>query len=176
MSIVPEGKDYRLSSNDANDGPLKFVLPGGKTNLEGKVNILVHFCGVCNQEMKSINDLVEHAQLEHDGMRYKCDNCDYKCKQPFQLAGHRLARHHLETEGFKILECEFAEEEGCSYKCIDPYLLQNHVNGVHKKLRNFKCGVCDKDFTQKASLKTHMDQVHVKLKNYVILVSHYFSI
>ena len=132
LSKVPEGKDPRLQSTKSTDSPLKYVLPGGHTHLKGKVNTVVVFCGVCNKEMKNSKDLVEHRLQEHDGMKFRCDGCDYLCKRPAELARHRLSRHLLETEGFKSLTCHY---DDCDFKCLEVSkdMLQKHIGNVDFK-------------------------------------------
>ena len=43
--------------------------------------------------------------------------------------------------------------------------MNNHINTVHKKLKNFKCTSCDKSFTENGNLKRHVTTLHGKEKN-----------
>ena len=162
LTKAAEEKDAGLhnTSISTDSSPLKCILPGGKAHVKGK---LVISCGVCNKEMKNSKVLVEHRAQEHDGMKFRCDVCDYLCKRPAELARHRLSKHLLETDGFKSLTCPYGE---CDFKCLEVSrdMLQKHINGVHKKLKQNRCGVCDKMFSSKGTLKFHMGHVHMGLK------------
>ena len=86
-------------------------------------------CGVCNKDLKTTKNLIEHRLNEHDGMKFKCDGCNYLCKRPAELARHRLSRHLLETEGFKSLTCPY---DDCDFKCLEVSkdMLQKHIGKI----------------------------------------------
>ena len=44
--------------------------------------------------------------------------------------------------------------------------LKIHIKAVHERLKNHKCDLCDKAFSQASSLKTHIIGVHERLKNH----------
>ena len=44
------------------------------------------------------------------------------------------------------------------------YHVQNHINNVHKGLKNYKCDLCDKAFGLKGNLMIHINSVHEKLQ------------
>ena len=111
--------------------------------------------------MDSANNLRTHCNKEHDGKRFKCDNCKFTSKAPHELARHSLRVHHMETEGYKVFRCLYPE---CEYKCIERHKFQTHIDGVHKGLRTFKCNACDKSFGQKGTLKLHVQGVHMGLR------------
>ena len=45
--------------------------------------------------------------------------------------------------------------------------LKTHISAVHMKLKKFVCGECDSSFSQKGNLNKHVTAVHLKLKKFV---------
>ena len=155
-----EIKDYPLLK-DLTYSPLKCTIPDGLTPVKRKTRKLLHFCGICKKNMKSVKELRAHCNNEHEGKRLKCNNCNFTSKAPHELARHLLRAHHMETEGYEVFRCTYA---GCEYKCIEKHKFQTHIDGVHKGLRTFKCNACDKSFSQKGTLKLHVQGVHMGLR------------
>ena len=44
--------------------------------------------------------------------------------------------------------------------------MNKHIHGVHEKIKNHKCDICEKEFAQLSSLKKHVDDVHLKIKDF----------
>ena len=104
-------------------------------------------CEQCGKLFSAKNDLIKHVRIIHEKQRnFKCDQCDrtFQCKQ--------YLKHHIESvhEGKRKYSCEdcgktFAHLEGM--KC--------HIKTVHEGIR-YQCDYCEKSFTQKPHLKSHM--------------------
>ena len=127
LSNVAERKDPTILNREtSNDSQLKYVVPGGNSNVKAKLSHVVVVCGVCNKELKNSKELAEHRSKEHNGMKFRCEVCEYLCKRPAELARHRLSRHLLETEGFKSLTCSY---ENCDFKCLEVSkdMLHKHI-------------------------------------------------
>ena len=52
----------------------------------------------------------------------------------------------------------------CDKDFASKQAMKRHVNVVHLKLQQFKCGECNKKFGDPGNLKKHVDAVHVQLK------------
>ncbi|XP_063698544.1 zinc finger protein 260-like [Culicoides brevitarsis] len=83
---------------------------------------------------------------------YICTICDKRFKVPSSLLTH--AKIHTEDRKFSCDKCnaKFKRREH----------LRIHVNGVHLKLKPFKCEICDRTFSQigdrNVHMKSHSDQ------------------
>ena len=55
---------------------------------------------------------------------------------------------------------------GCSFRTSRPKYMKSHVEQVHQKVKRFTCHVCDKGFYLKQKLRSHQ-QVHAKLGHLV---------
>ena len=42
--------------------------------------------------------------------------------------------------------------------------LKDHINAIHYRIKPYKCGKCEKSYTQKYKLTTHDRKIHQKLK------------
>ena len=65
---------------------------------------------------------------------------------------------HLQTHSneFKF-RCSI---EGCSFAATTVHKLKFHKSTAHNPEKQFHCTKCQKKFTTKASLQTHVDVVH----------------
>ena len=161
-NVANEAKeDEKVSILSSNDPDKYDIMPPGRSPVKGKTNKVLHYCGICNKQMKSLSDLRSHCIDDHEGKRFKCDNCNFTSKAPHELARHLLRMHHMETEGYEVFRCNYPS---CEYKCIEKHKFQTHIDGVHKGLRTFKCNACDKSFGQKGTLKLHVQGVHMGLR------------
>ena len=44
--------------------------------------------------------------------------------------------------------------------------LKRHVLAVHEGIKEFKCEICDKAFSQKSHKNSHMENVHEGIRNF----------
>ena len=117
-------------------------------------------CSFCGGIFNTKKETLVHIFKDHGDYRYKCDICDFKGKKLRDIARHRLGKHGVETDGYESFSCT---HPGCNVKMTCKIKLEQHLR-VHDNLRPFVCGVCDKAFQFKGSLKVHTETVHMKLK------------
>ena len=53
----------------------------------------------------------------------------------------------------------------CGKSCRDNHDLKKHVDGVHLKLKPFKCEYCDKSFDMGSNLDRHVLNKHEKIRH-----------
>ena len=109
---------------------------------EGRSNAKKFKCDQCNYKCKSLEDLKIHKRVHTKEKPYECDQCEYKFTQSGALTSHK--RTHTKEKPFKCDQCE--------YKCKQSGNLIVHKR-IHSKEKPFKCDQCEKKFTQSCSLK-----------------------
>lgn len=83
------------------------------------------------------------------GVKYPCDQCDYKAPLPHSL------RQHIKTvhEGVKY-PCDF-----CDFKAATNVNLRNHIKTVHDGIKYY-CEMCDFRTARVSRLNKHMKTEH----------------
>ena len=51
-------------------------------------------CDQCDYKGTSKSHLTSHVKSIHEGVRYPCDQCDYKATRTRYLHGHQLTNHN----------------------------------------------------------------------------------
>ena len=64
------------------------MLISFRTHMQTKHPNDLYPCENCNKMFKSFNGLLKH-QRSHKYLKWACDDCDYKCQFPGQLAHHQ---------------------------------------------------------------------------------------
>ena len=77
----------------------------------------------------------------------KCELCPFESFQEGRLGLHKLLVHGVNK--FNCDECPF---EGASQES-----LTNHTDGVHAKIKDHVCEICEEAFSQMADLKNHKE-------------------
>lgn len=120
------------------------------------VNHRAHICEACGQGFNARTTLITHMRLKHslNERKYACSECDLVFKVKSWLDKHFQRKHTKNrTKDFVCSVC------GIAY--LNKYTLTRHVNDKHlgNGKRHF-CHVCDKSYTMKNKLITHMQNKH----------------
>ena len=91
----------------------------------------------------SESHLKNHKASIHDGVRYKCTQCQKQFTQKFQLK-FLISSVHL---GKKV-QCKC-----CDYQVWAGSALRAHISAVHKGIR-YKCDICGQTFRNKGANKS----------------------
>ena len=85
---------------------------------------------------------------------YKCNQkgCSYVSKKLYLLLMHL----QIHSSDFKF-KCNF---EGCDFAATTVHKLKFHKSTSHNPNKHILCTECNKEFTTKASLHTHLEVVH----------------
>ena len=96
---------------------------------------------------------------------YICEDCGYAAKNI--LRDHRITVHKIGEKQHKCDQCPWTFYLKAS--------LTDHINEVHKKIKNHKCEECGYA-ANAGNWKVHINAVHKKIRNvYSVLVcGHYF--
>uniref|UniRef100_A0AAF5PHF1 C2H2-type domain-containing protein n=1 Tax=Wuchereria bancrofti TaxID=6293 RepID=A0AAF5PHF1_WUCBA len=114
----------------------------------------MHVCPHCNFETCMSQHMKSHldAHERHQGQMYQCDICHMQFSQKANMHRHRM-RH----TGVKPYQCRY-----CLKKFFRKDQMQEHSMTHIKTGADFDCPValCDKQFSQHSSLRTHLDEAH----------------
>ena len=146
-------------------------------------------CNQCDQQFTQQNILTHHIKFIHEGFKYTCKQCDYQSEKPSNLAVHIQSIHELvkytsnQNLDIKQIEHKIAENEDVHLEdhsnSLKEYVEHQTLNSMYPMTENnernknnkqervvrangvkFSCNLCDKQFTQKISLKRHIQSEH----------------
>lgn len=102
-------------------------------------------CKLCQKDFPTLSRLKIHERV-HTGERpYRCNDCDYRCKNSSHLKVHQ--RVHSDNRPYKCPDCE--------YCCKTTSNLKKHQR-IHSGERPFKCVQCWRQFSDPTSLRWHV--------------------
>ena len=108
-------------------------------------------CKDCGARFSTSYHLKRHVNTKHKGVRYNCDQCDYKATQLGHLKTH-IRVVHLKIKNYSCEECD--------YKAHQLKDLKIHIKAVHLKTNSYPCKECDAAFSIPSNLKIHVDAWH----------------
>ena len=147
---VPQGKcpDCGKTYNNPSDLERHIVSHHRREGTELKKK---HKCNSCEETFEKFLDMVRHRKLKHPKV-YTCDECGWTCKRSDQLKHHKNTVH-LDM----VVPCEYA---GCQHTFMSKPAMKLHFRVAHLKMKEFKCGQCEKAFAYKGVLRRHIEKVH----------------
>ena len=95
------------------------------------------------------SSLKTHIESVHVGMKYPCNQCNYKATTQSSLKTHILSVH----------DCVKYPCHQCEYKATQQSHLKRHIDSVHEGVK-YPCNQSDYKATQQSNLKTHMKSKH----------------
>ena len=99
------------------------------------------------------NKMIKEHRQSHEQI-HPCDRCDKTYNSKKALQGHFLNNH-----SDKIYQCDHCEFTSHIKSTTDNHVKRRHTEEKDKEY-NFHCPKCEKKFFMKASLTTHMRDVH----------------
>ena len=88
---------------------------------------------------------------------YRCDQCEHKCKDKYNLKLHKIAKH-LDSDEIQWYHCL-----NCPYKAKLKKCLKSHIYSVHfneDSINWHKCPMCPYKGKRKSDLKSHLKRRH----------------
>lgn len=158
MKMV-HGKEKRFGCTEC---PKRFARKNGlERHVEGihrqmKNNV----CTGCNYSTPWKANIVRHIKVAHLKIKdVLCSLC------PFVSNSHRNLRCHMKAVHHKIKDNK-CEEPDCTFASAQIQGLRRHKEEVHGKLKKNFCGQCSFRSYQKSSLETHVNSVHLGVRNF----------
>ena len=139
-------------------------------------------CHVCGKEIKE-SGLEKHVADTHPSSTesFKCNKCDFETHNLINLRHHK--KRHLNklkicplcSKQIKYLNCHLARGncfektskpsipcDQCDKMFCDIYKLKRHVLGVHLKVKDILCDLCNYRTYDSFNLKIHKSKMHSK--------------
>ena len=126
----------------------------------------VYECSSCTKKFKTEQYLKEHLHRMHEvdanSKLHECKICNKSFKNERYLATHFRKMYQedlvMRKDPFECQECKRKFKFECH--------MNNHINTVHKNLRNYKCDLCQTLFKTSSDVKRHVLVVHEKINNF----------
>ena len=113
-------------------------------------------CKICDSRWVSHLSLCHHIAVNHKLIRHICDICGHVSTEIGTLKKHKNVVHE------KIYKkmCHLCSKQMSSNTQLNEHMINVHGIGERK----FKCDQCDKSYSQKGHLNTHIKCIHEKLQ------------
>ena len=121
-----------------------------KTNYDDTVVL----CSICGKTWKK-SYLWRHRKYAH-GIEIECYFCDKSFSQPAMLNRHVSTVHLKQNQ----ISCDECEKVFCNSMSLNRHLKEKHSV---TKGRDFTCKVCNRSFSRKTTLATHIDIMHATI-------------
>lgn len=113
------------------------------------------------------NTTVEYSVNNSDipSKCYGCHLCEYVSNKASNVERHIFLIHSKKKTERKLTK-SLHECTFCDFNTKEKASLRKHINGVHLNLRNHKCHLCEYTSNQSGTLKNHINAVHFNLRKY----------
>ena len=111
-------------------------------------------CGKCGKGFKTKPKLRDHTSTVHEAPTIPCPFCDKLLATKHRLQKH-VKNYHVEADQ-KLYQCNECNS-GFSTNSKDKY--EGHMND-HKKIRPYKCDICEKSYHNRLDLYCHKRNTH----------------
>jgi len=125
--------------------------PPTKRGPQDALHLAKLVCNVCGDQFSKRDDLDSHYQGEHP---------EYWQARMSDIPGWKASKNRLKAKDYEEIVHDAATGVYTCVLCGRQYSsstrIVQHVEAVHKKLKNVECLVCGKQFNCKQNLKKHM--------------------
>ncbi|XP_063695751.1 zinc finger protein 729-like [Culicoides brevitarsis] len=111
-------------------------------------------CDFCGKGFKLKHALVQHMRRRHMEKKHFCSECNEKFPELHLLRKHEKFFHSEGSRPDGNAQCKFC---GDFFKA---HYLMKHIQGVHMKLKLYKCEHCNNSFDTAHQRYMHVKRVH----------------
>ena len=115
----------------------------------GRRQLLCHTCGASFTEKSTFLNHIEESHGEVVGKKFFCEFC------PYAANVHRFLREHYERMHPPTPRTRSHICEQCGKAFFEKTVLDEHVNYVHLRKKQFQCDMCPKVFYRPQSYRKH---------------------
>ncbi|TRY73481.1 hypothetical protein TCAL_05055 [Tigriopus californicus] len=143
-------------------GSLKNPL-GSKIKRKRKKERGAHVCDTCGKVLGSVNTLKDHINRTHN--KFHCNHCKIDFPSAKKFKRHWTQAHP--DSDMELPDGWFSCDQ-CPQRFQEKIYVQRHWELVHgtEEDKAYKCGLCQKNFSEKPKLKYHMLNIHIKSRPY----------
>ena len=104
-------------------------------------------CDQCDYQSQRKHRMIEHIQSKHEGVKFSCGECDKQFSQKESLTDHIKFVH----QGRKCSQCD--------YQASNKKMLFSHIQTIHKGVK-YNCDQCDYQASNRTKLTYHIQSKH----------------
>ena len=146
-------RDFTVHCENVHKGKRKGPIPKVFSTPNNRFNYETLFCQQCDYSCKQSWQLTIHVRTKHEGERHNCSQCDKKYTHKQDLNKHIKAEH--EGRRFKCDLCNFEAKTKTEVKG------HNATNHTSREERvKYSCNLCLKFYFKHKGLKDHIRADH----------------
>lgn len=136
---------------------------GPKSKTKRKKEPGTHVCDTCGKVLSSVKTLKDHINRAHNNFHCTPCNIDFPSAKKFK-------RHWTQAHPESDMELPngWYSCDQCPQRFQEKIYVQRHWELVHgsEEDKANKCGLCQKNFSEKPKLKYHVLNIHIKSRPY----------
>ncbi|KAJ8705116.1 hypothetical protein PYW08_012436 [Mythimna loreyi] len=132
----------------------KFINPLSEAKPRVNISVIDNTLDTNYRNNIKKRNLTNYTRIRTGGASYKCDICQYSCKDKSNIIKH--IRVHTGGKPYKCEECQLSFSHKSSFR--------DHIH-THTGEKPYKCEECQSCFSQKSSLRNHI-RTHTGEKSY----------
>ena len=118
---------------------------------------------MCGKKFAMKGYVDEHVARTHLKVRhFRCDrpNCKFTSYKQHGLDHHVKNVHEPRSDDVKVYQCQ-----ECGHTAREEIKLKTHIKAVHLKIKEYRCTLCNVQYTHRCNLQEHIGLRHMGYKD-----------